>query len=215
MALAPLLLGRHDHANRRQRRAAPGRLLAAHKLEAYEALGIREYLLYDPFRRLGDRPRLYLYRLVGNGSPVYAKVDPARWADGHPAYRSTVLEREIRMLPANDRGGDLEPLDNEHRLQLWEPVRGVWWDPEVDVQLNLAASRAKGRVDGHAEGRVEGQIDDRRDLLTAMPVAAEETVGEVLDTLERNWRSTGKVPPIAETVEVAAGRRPWHALLTG
>ena len=198
-----------------------------HKLEAYEALGIREYLLYDPFRRLGDRPRLYLYRLEGHGSPAYAKVDPVRWTDGHPSYRSTVLEREIRMLPANDRAGDLEPMDNEHRLQLWEPARGVWWDPEVEVQLNLAASRAEGRVEGRAEGRaegrvegraegrVEGQIDDRRDLLAAMPVAPDETVVEVLETLERNWRRTGLVPPMVETVEVAAGRRPWHALLTG
>lgn len=181
-----------------------------HKMEAHQALGIREYLLYDPFRHLGDRPRLYLYRLVGNGSPAYAKVDPARWTDGHPVYRSTVLEREIRMLPANDREGDLEPLDNEHRLQLWEPAQSVWWDPEVDVQLNLAASRV--------EGRVEGQIDDRRDLLVDMPVAPEETVVEVLDTLERlerNWRRTGMVPSIAETVEVVAGRQPWHAPLTG
>ncbi len=190
-----------------------------HKMEAYQALSIREYLLYDPFRRLGDRPRLYLYRLVGNGIPAYTKVDPARWTDGHPVYRSTVLEREIRMLPANDRDGSLEPLDNEHRLQLWEPARGVWWDPEVDVQLNLAASRAEGHAEGHAEGRVEGrvegQIDDRRDLLAEMPVAPEESVVEILDTLERNWRRTGMVPSMAETVAVAAGRRPWHVLLTG
>ena len=173
-----------------------------HKLEAYEALGIREYLLYDPFRRLGDRPRLYLYRLVSNGT-TYAEVAPVRWADGYPAYHSEVLDREIRMLPANDRGGTLDLIDNnEHRLQLWEPARGIWWDPEVEVQLNLAASR------------VEGQIEDRRNLLANMTVASEESVAEVLDTLERNWHRTGKIPPIVETVEVAAGRRSWRELLS-
>ena len=178
-----------------------------HKMEAYRVLGIREYLLYDPFRRLGDRPRLYLYRLVGDGL-AYAEVAPVRWADGYPAYRSEVLDREIRMLPANDRGGSLDPVeDTEHRLQLWEPARGVWWDPEVAVQLSLAASRA--------EGRVEGQIDDRRNLLADMPLAPEESVVEVLDTLERNWLGTGKVPSIKETIEVVAGTRPWRALLSG
>lgn len=182
-----------------------------HKMEACQALGIREYLLYDLFRRLGDRPRLYLHRLVGNGL-AYAEVAPVRWADGYPAYRSEVLDREIRMLPAKDRSGALEATDdNEHCLQLWEPARGVWWDPEVAMQPNLAASRAKG----HAEGRVEGQIDDRRNLLADMPVAPEESVVEVLDTLERNWRRTGQVPPIKETIEVADGTRPWRALLSG
>ena len=185
-----------------------------HKLEAYEVLGIREYLLYDPFRRLGDRPRLYLYRLVSDRT-TYAEVAPVRWADGYPAYRSEVLDREIRMLPANDRGGSLDLLDDDqHRLQLWEPARGIWWDPEVEVQLNLAASRAEGRAEGRVEGRVEGQIDDRRNLLVNMTVAPEESVAEVLDTLEQNWYRTGKIPPIAEAVEVAAGRLAWRELLS-
>ena len=48
-----------------------------HKMEAYQALGIREYLLYDLFRRLGDRPHLYLYRLVGDGL-AYTEVVPVR-----------------------------------------------------------------------------------------------------------------------------------------
>ena len=101
--------------------------------------------------------------------------------------------------------------DNEHCLQLWELTWGVWWDPEVAMQPNLAASRAKG----HAEGRVEGQIDDRRNPLVDMPVAPEESVVEVLDALERNWRRTGKAPSIKETVEVDAGTRSWRVLLTG
>ena len=46
-------------------------------------------------------------------------------------------------------------------------------------------------------------------------MAPEESVVEILDILERNWRGTGMVPSMAETVAVAAGRRPWHALLTG
>ena len=74
-----------------------------HRMEAYQALGIREYLLYDLFRRLGDRPRLYLHRLVGNGL-AHAEVAPVRWADGYPAYRSEALDREIRML-AEPRSG--------------------------------------------------------------------------------------------------------------
>ena len=47
-----------------------------------------------------------------------------------------------------------------------------------------------------------------------MTVASEESVAEVLDTLERNWRRTGQIPPIAETVEVAAGRRSWREFLS-
>ena len=190
-----------------------------HKLEVYEALGIREYLLYDLFRRLGDRPRLYLYRLGGERSPTYAKVVPVRWADGHPAYRSEVLDRQIRMLPANDRGGALDPVDtDDHRFQLWEPVRGVWWDSVVGMQLNPVTSRAEGHAEGWREGYAQGyaevQIEDRRHLLADLPVAPEESVAEVLDILEQNWYRTGKIPPIAEVVEVAAGRRSWRDLLS-
>ena len=177
-----------------------------HKMEAYQALGIREYLLYDPFRRLSDRPQLYLYRLSGNGSPAYTKVAPTRWADGHPVYRSEVLDREIRMLPANDRGGSLGPLDNEHRLQLWDPPREIWWDPEVEIQLNLAAS--------HAEGLLKGHIDDRLELLANLPLEPSEWVTEVLDTLEQNWRRNGTVPSMAQTLEVVSGRHSWRTLLT-
>ena len=181
-----------------------------HKMEAYQALGIREYLLYDPFRRLGDRPQLYVYRLSGNGSPAYTKVDPTRWADRHPVYRSEVLDREIRMLPANDRGGSLEPLDNEHRLQLWEPTQGVWWDPEVEMQLKLAASHAEGL----RQGLLQGQINDRLDLLADAPLESSESVTEVRNTLEQNWRRTGTVPSMAQTLEVVTGRHPWRTLLT-
>lgn len=189
-----------------------------HKMEAYQALGIREYLLYDPFRRLGDRPRLYLYRLSGNGSPAYTKVAPARWADGHPVCQSEVLDREIRMLPANDRGGSLKPLDNEHRLQLWDPARRVWWDPEVEAQLNLTARQAEGHAQGyaqsHAEGLLKGHIDARLDLLANLPLEPSESITEILDTLEQNWRRNGTVPSMAQILEVASGRHPWRTLLT-
>ena len=181
-----------------------------HKLEVCEALGIREYLLYDLFRRLGDRPRLYLYRLGGEGSPAYAKVVPVRWADGHPAYRSEVLDREIRMLPANDRGGALDPVDDDHRLQLWEPVRGVWWDPEVEVQLKLAASRGckpcrglcrrPNRHSAQSAGEYDGgtgRIGGRGSGHPGTKLAPDRPDS-----------------PIAEAVEVAAGRRSWRELLS-
>ena len=88
------------------------------------------------------------------------------------------------------------------------------------MQLNLVTSRAakgcaESWTEGYAKGRVEGQIDDRRNLLADMSVAPEESVVEVLDTLEGSWRGTGQIPSIKETVEVAAGARPWCALLTG
>ena len=56
----------------------------------------------------------------------------------------------------------------------------------------------------YAQGRVEGQIDDRCNLLENMTVAPEASVAEVLDILERNWCRTGKIPAIAEMVELAA-----------
>ena len=77
------------------------------------------------------------------------------------------------------------------------PGLGVWWNPEVDVQLKLTASRA--------EGRVEGQIDDRCAPRADRPVAPDESAGEVLNTLEWNWRRTGRVPAINATVALAAG----------
>ena len=71
------------------------------------------------------------------------------------------------MLPANDRGGSLKPLDNEHRLQLWDPARRVGWDPGVEAQLNLTARQAEGHAQGyaqsHAEGLLKGHIDARLD----------------------------------------------------
>lgn len=192
-----------------------------HKMEVYQALGIREYLLYDPFMRLGEKPHLYMYRLAGDGIPAYVAVAPERWEHGHPVYRSEVLDRDIRMLPAKDRGLPIKQPDTEHRLQLWDPVRKTWWDPDVEIELNLAATRVASRAEGHAEGRAEGRaegqfearIEDRLELLEGLPVAEGESVTEVLNTLEQSWRRAGKVPSIADTALVVAGRQSWRSLL--
>lgn len=186
-----------------------------HKMEVYQALGIRENLLYDPFMRLGEKPRLYLYRLVGDGSPAYVAVAPERWEIGHPVYRSEVLDRDIRMLPANDRGLPTKQPDTEHRLQLWDPVRETWWDPDVEMELNLAATRVESHAAGLAEEQFKARIEDRLELLEGLPVVEGEAVTEVLNTLEQSWRRAGKVPSIADTAQVVAGRQSWRSLLVG
>ena len=167
------------------------------KLDAYAAMGIAEYWLYDPE---GHAPPAYAdgisfwgWRLDDTGS--YVRI-PRQPHDGDwPVYRSDVLAADIRMLP--DETGDL------HRLQWWDPDRNLWRDPEVDAEMKHQAETER-QVQG---GKLEERIAGMHSLLeTKLP-------GALLAQLEANWQRAGQGHTMAEVAEVLLGNTDWRSLL--
>ena len=175
------------------------------KLDAYAAMGIAEYWLYDPE---GHAPPTYAdgvsfwgWRLDDTGS--YVRI-PRQPHDGDwPVYHSEVLAADIRMLPAAARDVDVGMPDETgdlHRLQWWDPDRGHWRDSELDALL-------RERAEGEARGKLEERIAGMHSLLeTKLP-------GALLAQLEANWRRVGQGHTMAEVAEVWSGNANWRSLL--
>ena len=175
------------------------------KQDAYAAMGIAEYWLYDPE---GHAPPAYAdgvsfwgWRLDDTGS--YVRI-PRQPHDGDwPVYHSEVLAADIRMLPAAARDVDVGmPVETGdlHRLQWWDPDRGHWRDSELDALL-------RERAEGEARGKLEERIAGMHSLLeTKLP-------GALLAQLEANWRRAGQGHTMAEVAEVWSGNTDWSSLL--
>ena len=175
------------------------------KLDAYAAMGIAEYWLYDPE---GHAPPAYAdgvsfwgWRLDDTGS--YVRI-PRQPHDGDwPVYHSEVLAADIRMLPAAARDVDVGmPVETGdlHRLQWWDPDRGHWRDSELEALL-------RERAEGEARGKLEERIAGMHSLLeTKLP-------GALLAQLEANWRRAGQGHTMAEVAEVWSGDTDWSSLL--
>ena len=175
------------------------------KLDAYAAMGIAEYWLYDPE---GHAPLAYAdsvsfwgWRLDGTGN--YVRI-PRQPHDGDwPVYHSEVLAANIRMLPAAARDVDVGMPDETgdlHRLQWWDPDRGHWRDSELDALR-------RERAEGEARGKLEERIAGMHSLLeTKLP-------GALLAQLEANWRWAGQGHTMAEVAEVWSGNANWRSLL--
>ena len=107
------------------------------KWDAYAAMGIAEYWLYDPD---GHAPPAYSdgvsfwgWRLDETGA--YVRIPRQAGKGAWPVYHSEVLAADIRMLPAAARDIGLNAPDvagEQHRLQWWDADRNLWRDPEVD-----------------------------------------------------------------------------------
>ena len=144
------------------------------KLDAYAAMGIAEYWLYDPE---GHAPPTYAdgisfwgWRLDDTGS--YVRIPRQPHAGDWPVYRSEVLEADIRMLPAAARDTDVGLPDDTgdlHRLQWWDPDRGHWRDPEVDAERKTLAIQAEA----------ERQVQEAEHKTLAIQAEAERQVQEV------------------------------------
>ena len=203
------------------------------KLDAYAAMGIVEYWLYDPE---GHAPPVYAdgvsfwgWRLDGTGN--YVRI-PQQPHDGEwPVYHSEVLAADIRMLPAAARDLDVGMPDESgelHRLQWWDPDQDLWRDPEVDAErktreVQAEAERKVQEAQAEAERKVqEAQAEAERKVQEAHldeRIAGMHTLLEaklsstLLAQIEANWRWAGQGHTVAEVAEVWSGKADWHSLL--
>ena len=182
------------------------------KRDAYAAMGIAEYWLYDPE---GHAPPTYAdgvsfwgWRLDDTGN--YVRIPRQAGKGEWPVYHSEVLGADIRMLPAAARDIDLRVPDvagERHRLQWWDADRNLWRDPEVDDLAETKRQVQEGEARGKAQGKLEERITGLYTLLGA------NLPGSALEQIEANWRRAGQGRTLAEMVEVGAGRADWRSLL--
>ena len=189
------------------------------KRDAYAAMGIAEYWLYDPEGHAppghADGVSFWGWRLDDTGS--YVRIPRLPRDGAWPVYRSNVLGADIRMLPEAALGleGDRpDDLDDRHRLQWWDPDRDLWRDPEVDAEMKHRAEterqvqegEARGEARGEAKGKLEERIAGLHSLLET------KLSGTLLTQIEANWRRAGQGRTAAEVAEVLLGQADWRSL---
>lgn len=174
------------------------------KLDAYAAMGIAEYWLYDPE---GYAPPTYTdgisfwgWRLDDSGSyvPIPRQPGKGEW----PVYHSAVLAADIRMLPAAARDVDVDMPDKSvdlHRLQWWDPDQGLWRDQEAD--------RERERTELERE-RTELAIGLLRAYLRTGLQPVE------LGRIEAAWHRDGPPPNVMDRIrKVQQAPNEWQSLL--
>ena len=199
------------------------------KVDAYAAMGIAEYWLYDAE---GHVPPAYAdgisfrgWRLDDTGSYVPIPQQPG---DGDwPVYHSEVLGVDIRMLPAAARDIELHIPDvggEQHRLQWWDPDRNLWRDPEVDVKMRLPAETERqmqeiqAKVERQVEeiqAKAERQVQEVRleERIAVMHSLLETKLSSaLLAQIKANWRQAGQTRTAAEVVNVLLGQADWRSL---
>ena len=204
------------------------------KLDAYAAMGIAEYWLYDPE---GHAPPTYAddvsfwgWRLDDTGS--YVRI-PRQPHDGDwPVYHSDVLEVDIRMLPAAARDVDVDMPDepeDRHRLQWWDPDRGLWREPKLDAERKTqeVQAEAERKVQEAERKMLEVQAEAERKVQKAerkVQEALNERIADLyallktklstasLAQIEANWRQAEQGRTMAEVMEVWLGQADWRSL---
>ena len=182
------------------------------KVDAYAAMGIAEYWLYDAEDHVppayADGVSFRGWRLDDTGSYVPIPRQPG---DGDwPAYRSEVLGANIRMLPATacDVGSDVAM--DLHRLQWWDPDRGLWRDRETDqerkwTELAIGLLRAYLRTELEPVELVRIEAAWRRD---GPPLDAIDRIQKVQQAPNEWWslltgpdhdHGSDHVPPSSDT----------------
>ena len=186
------------------------------KVDAYAAMGIAEYWLYDAE---GHVPSAYAdgvsfrgWRLDDTGSYVPIPQQPGKgeW----PVYHSEALGADIRMLPAAARGIDPHVPDvgrEQHRLQWWDADRNLWRDPEVDVEMRHQAEIKRKVQEAEARGMERAIFEERIDRVQVL--LGTKLPGASLAQIEANWRQAGQGRTAAEVVDVWLGKANWRSLL--
>ena len=190
------------------------------KLDAYAAMGIAEYWLYDPE---GHAPPTYADGVAFWGwrlddTSGYVPIPRQSGKGGWPVYHSAVLAADIRMLPAAARDEDVGIPDESvdlHRLQWWDPNQGLWRDREVDAKRSMQEAERKvqeaERKVREAERKVRGAHLDEH--ITSMhSMLKTKLSGALLAQIEANWRRTGQGRTTAEVMEVWLGKADWRSL---
>ena len=184
------------------------------KVDAYAAMGIAEYWLHDPEGHVppADSHGLSLWGWRLDSMGTYVRIPRRAWNSEWPVYYSEGLAVDIRMLPAAARGMDLDIMDtlgDPQRLQWWDPVQGLWRDPEVDAKMKHWAEAQADTERRLREALLEERIVGMHALLeTKFPV-----LPNVRADIEANWRRAGQGRTAAEVVAVANGNAEWRSLL--
>ena len=180
------------------------------KVDAYAAMGIAEYWLYDPegYAPAADSHGLSFWGWRLDGTGTYVRIPRQAWDSEWPVYYSEGLAASIRMLPAAARGVDLDITDelgDPQRLQWWDPVRRLWRDPEVDADMKRRAEAERKVQEALLEERIAGMHALLETTLPASP--------NVRADIEANWRRAGQGCTAAAVAAVAYGNAEWRSLL--
>jgi hypothetical protein len=182
-------------------------------------MGIAEYWLYDPEGHAppgyADGVSFWGWRLDDTGN--YVRI-PRQPGDGAwPVYRSEVLEADIRMLPEAALGleGDqLDDLDDRHRLQWWDPDRGLWRDPEVDAERRRRAEVERQVQEARADAERQVQEARLNERIAGLHSLLDTKLsGALLAQIEANWRQAGQGRTASEVAAVLLGQADWRSLL--
>ena len=127
------------------------------------------------------------------------------------------------MLPAAARGMDLDVVDelgDPHRLQWWDPIQGLWRDPEVDAlmkhraEVQAETERQLREIRAEAEHQLhEALLEERITGLHALLETRFSDLPNVRADIEANWRRAGQGRSTAEVAAVANGNAEWRSLL--
>ena len=181
------------------------------KRRLYEALGVREYLVYDLGGKRGPgSPReLLLYRLEGE---AYQQMAPGQKlsASDPDIHWSYVFGACIRFLPdMRENTEKFRKLPEGHqpppRFQWWDPEQGRWRDAEIDKDNRL---KAEGRVEGKKIERTNNAVDALNEFLDEELTRAER------EQVEAVWRGHGPPEDYLQRIK-AVLRTPgeWRSLL--
>lgn len=194
------------------------------KRALYAALGVEEYLTYNPVLPLeGDPGERDLANLLEANGGVrftgwrlhrgeYVSILPVQelQTEAHVVLESAVLERTLRILPAIERTGQTQAEDDCHRhiIQFWDAVNAEWYDSDVRRERQQSRDWSEGHAEGHAEGHVEGRTETLLSMLEAGGFS-----GEVQARLRAAWKQATHLPETAAVLDVVQGRAEWQTLL--
>ena len=182
----------------------------------YAALGVEEYLTYNPVLSLEGDPgeRDLVNLLEANGGirltgwrlhrGEYVPIPPVQelQTEAHVVLESAVLGRALRILPAVERTGQTQAEDDCHRhiIQFWDDINAEWYDSDVRRERQ----QARDRNEGHVEGKTETLLS----MLEAGGLSS-----DVLAQLRAAWKQARHLPEVAAALDVVQGRVEWQTLL--
>ena len=194
------------------------------KRALYAALGVEEYLTYNPVLSLeGDPGERDLANLLEANGGVrltgwrlhrgeYVSILPVQelQTEEHIVLESAVLERTLRILPAIERTGHAPAEDDCHRhiTQFWDAVNAEWYDSDVRRKRQQTGDRSEGCGEEYAEGHVEGRTETLLSMLEAGGLS-----GEVQARLRAAWKQATHLPETPAVLDVVQGRTKWQTLL--
>jgi len=147
------------------------------KMHLYAAVGVVEYLVYDPggMRAPGSPTELLVHRLEEREYRAVAP-EPNLSEPDLPAIKSEVFGTHIRIN--RHHGHPEKPIENDPRLQWYDATEERWRDHKTDAY-------AKSYAQGRSKGQVEGAINFLHQWLEA------KLEPKVREHVAEFWRTYG------------------------